>query len=122
MRLKTRGVRGATTVVQNTKEAMKAATVELLEAILRENEIEREDIACAIFTVTKDLNAAFPALFAREELNFGYVPMMCYEEMDVPEALPMCLRMLVLVNTEKSQKEIAHQYLRGAEKLRPDLK
>ncbi len=116
-----RGIRGAITVENNTIEDIKNATVELLGEIISANKIEIENISFAIFTLTKDLNAAFPAKFAREDFNFNSVPMMCYNELDVPNSLQKCLRILLNVNTEKSQKEIKHIYLKGAKVLRKDL-
>ncbi|HVP04974.1 MAG TPA: chorismate mutase [Dehalococcoidia bacterium] len=112
-----RGVRGATTVEANTVEAILEATRELLDAMLKANEIDAECIASVFFTTTPDLNAEFPALAARD---LG-VALMCAHEMNKPGALPMCLRILLHVNTDKSAKEIKHIYLRGARVLRPDL-
>ena len=80
-----------------------------------------QDIAFAIFTLTKDLNAAFPAKFARLNCGFDMVPMMCYQELDVPNSIRMCLRVLFVVNTDKNQNEIKHVYLKGAKSLRTDL-
>lgn len=117
----TRGIRGATTLNSNTKQEIKNATVELIEEIIKTNSINKEDIAFVIFTVTSDINADFPAKYARLELGFDTVPMMCYREMEVTGSTPFCLRALVTVNTEKSQKEIKHCYLRGAKALRKDL-
>ncbi len=117
----TRGIRGAITVDKNDKKSIKEATVELVDAILDKNNIEVENIAFAIFTVTSDLDADFPAKYAREYCGFENVPMMCYREMDVKGAINMCLRALISVNTTKKQKEIKHQYLKGAAKLRPDI-
>lgn len=116
-----RGIRGATTLAANTKEEIKKATVELVEEIVNANQVQKEDIAFIIFTVTSDVNADFPAKYARLELGFDTVPMMCYREMEVEGSMPFCLRALVTINTEKSQKEIKHCYLRGAKALRKDL-
>ncbi len=116
-----RGIRGAITVESNSTEDIKNATIELLKEMISINKIEIEDISFAIFTLTKDLNMAFPAKFARENCNFESVPMMCYNELDVPNSLQKCLRILLNVNTEKSQKEIKHIYLKGAKVLRKDL-
>lgn len=118
----TRGIRGATTLSFNTKEEIKTATVELVREIMETNFIQKEDIAFIIFTVTSDVNADFPAKYARLELGFDTVPMMCYREMEVTGSMPLCLRALVTINTEKSQKEIKHCYLRGAKALRKDIK
>jgi len=119
--MKTRGIRGAITVDNNSCEGIKDATVELVNAIISKNEINLEDVAFAIFTVTSDIDEAFPAKFAREYCNFKDIPMMCYREMEVKNSIKMCLRALITVNTDKTQKEIKHQYLKGATHLRPDI-
>jgi chorismate mutase len=115
-----RGIRGATTVEANSGEAILEATAELLAAMVKANEIEAEDVASAFFTTTPDLNAEFPALAARR-LGWDDVPLLCGHEMAVPGSLPMCLRILLHVNTDKTAAQIAHVYLRGARALRPDF-
>ncbi|MCL6559857.1 MAG: chorismate mutase [Firmicutes bacterium] len=115
-----RGIRGAITVERNAAEDIVAATRELLEAIIRENDLDPEDIASAFFTVTKDLDAEFPASAARE-MGWKYVPLLCATEIDVPGRLPKCIRVLVHANTDKSQRELKHIYLRDAVQLRVDL-
>lgn len=117
-----RGIRGAITLSDNTKEEIKSATVELLNKMITENEVDIKDIAFAIFTLTDDLNADFPAKYARLECGFSDVPMMCYHELNVPNSLKMCLRVLLNINTEKKQNEIKHIYLKKASILRQDLK
>ena len=117
-----KGIRGAITVDENSKEAIGAATIKLLKEIMVRNKIEIDLISHAIFTLTSDLNADFPAKYARLNCGFNLVPMMCYQELDVPEALKMCLRILLNVNTNKTQDEIKHIYLKGATILRGDLK
>ncbi len=117
-----RGIRGAITLEENTKENIKSATVELLGEILKRNDVNIEDISFVIFTLTRDINADFPAKYARESFDFKYVPMMCYNEADIDGAINMCLRILVNFNTNKKQEEIKHIYLKGAERLRQDLK
>lgn len=114
-----RGIRGATTVEANTKEEILAATRELLYLIIRANDIEPEDVASAIFTTTLDLNATYPALAARQ-LGWYDAALLCGHEMDVPDGLPRCIRILVHWNTTRSSKEIVHVYLRKAKGLRPD--
>jgi len=116
-----RGVRGATTVEANTVEAIREATRELLAAMLKANEIDAEYVASAFFTMTPDLNAEFPATAAREDLGWTDVAMLCGHEMNKPGALPMCLRILLHVNTEKPARDVRHVYLRGARRLRPDI-
>lgn len=117
----TRAIRGATTIEDNTKDSIKESTIELLSEILNQNKIKKEDISHVIFTLTKDINADFPAKFARLELDFEDVPMICSNEIEVPNALPFCVRVLMVVNSELSQNEIKHIYLKNAKTLRPDL-
>ena len=117
MTLVCRGIRGATTVTENTKDAILSGTTELLERLVDENDIQREQLAAAIFTTTRDLNAEFPAVAARQ-LGWTDVALLCSHEMDVPNALPSCIRVLLLVNTDKSPQELVNLYLRGAKNLR----
>jgi chorismate mutase len=117
--LRCRGIRGAITVPENKKEALGAATKELLQKIIKVNAVEISDIACILFTTTSDLNAAFPAAAARE-LGWTQVPLLCGHEMNVPGSLPRCLRVLVLFNTDKRNDEIVHVYLGGAVTLRDE--
>lgn len=114
-----RGIRGATTVEADEKEAIITATEELLEEIVRHNNLDPQDIASAFFTVTKELSATFPAEAARKR-GWTMVPMLCATEIPVPGSLPMCIRLLIHVNTTKRQDEIRHVYLRRAVALRPD--
>jgi chorismate mutase len=88
--------------------------------MIRRNGIDRKDVASAIFTTTSDLDAEFPALAARQ-LGWLDVPLLCGHEMSIPGSLPRCIRVLVHWNTDKSQTEIQHTYIREAERLRPDL-
>ena len=115
-----RGIKGATTVERNTRDEILAATTELLQLMIERNGINPDDVASALFTTTTDLNAEFPAVAARR-MGWTEVPLVCAHELDVPGSLGMCLRILLHVNTEKSAREIAHVYIRGARVLRPDL-
>lgn len=117
-----RGIRGAITLESDTKEEIKKATIELLEKMLKENEVEKEDIAFAIFTLTDDIKSDFPAKYARLNCGFNFVPMMCYNEVQIEGSLKKCLRILLNVNTSKRQNEIKHIYLKGAAILREDIK
>jgi chorismate mutase len=114
-----RGLRGATTVSENTKAAILGATSELLERLIAQNQIVISDIASILFSTTADLNAEFPAAAARE-LGFEDTPLLCMTEIPVPGGLPMCIRILLHVNTDKNQKDLKHIYLKDAIKLRPD--
>jgi len=113
-----RGIRGATTVERNEREEILAATTELLELLIQRNELRTEDVASAIFTMTDDLDAEFPAVAARM-LGWTDVALMCMREISVPGSLPMCIRILLHVNTGRSACEINHVYIRGAVDLRP---
>ncbi|MFO0944008.1 MAG: chorismate mutase [Pirellulales bacterium] len=115
-----RGVRGATTVTSNTREEILRATRQMLALMIRRNGIEPTDISSALFTVTNDLDAEFPALAARQ-LGWLEVPMLCGYEIRVPGSLPLCIRVLVHWITDKNQSEIEHIYIHDAVKLRPDL-
>lgn len=115
--MKCRGIRGATTVEANTREHIQAATKELLQEMVTANGVEEDDVACIIFTTTPDLNAEFPAVAARE-LGFAQTALLCGHEMNVPDSLPRCLRILLLFNTEKRAEEIVHVYVKGAQNLR----
>ncbi len=114
-----RGVRGATTVENNTPEEILRATRELLALLIRLNDIEEADVASAIFTTTGDLNAEFPALAARQ-LGWFDTALMCQHELDVPGSLRKCVRILIHWNTDKPLSEIQHVYIKGAANLRPD--
>lgn len=96
----TKGIRGAITVENNSIDAIRVATLELLAEMIERNNISVENISHVIFTLTNDLNAAFPAKFARLELGWNEVAMMCFHELDVPGSLPMCLRVLIVLNCE----------------------
>jgi len=115
-----RGIRGAITVDHNDAEEIRVATQELLQMILSENQLCTEDLVSAIFTVTSDLNADFPASSARG-IGWQLVPLLCATEIPVPGSLPRCIRVLLHVNTTRSQKEIRHIFLRDAVFLRKDL-
>jgi chorismate mutase len=112
-------VRGAITAPENSREAILAATRELLEAIVAANNIAPEDIASVYFTATTDLNATYPALAARQ-LGWTDLALLCGQELDVPDSLRRCIRVLLHWNTGKSVKEIVHVYLGEAVVLRPD--
>jgi chorismate mutase len=115
-----RGIRGATTVERNDREEILTATKELLQLLIKKNDLQKEDIASAIFSTTSDLNADFPAYAARE-LGWTNIALMCMQEIPVPNSLAMCIRILLHVNTKRSADEIKHVYIRGALSLRPSF-
>lgn len=113
-----RGIRGATTTEENTREAILEATRELLQLMIGCNDIDVDQVAAATFTTTPDLNAEYPALAARQ-LGWHDAALLCGHEMNVPDGLAKCIRILILVNTEKGAKEINHVYIKDAKNLRP---
>ena len=115
-----RGIRGATTARENTRESIIEATRELLQKIAEDNHCLVEDIVSIFFSVTPDLDAYFPASAARD-LGWTYVPLFCTTEINVPGAVPRCIRVMAHVNTTKNQRDIKHIYLKEAAQLRPDL-
>lgn len=116
-----RGVRGATTVVADEPALILEATRELLSEMLRANEVDDfQVIASIFFTTTPDLCSTFPAEAARE-LGMTMVPLLCNQEIPVPGRLPRCVRVMMQVNTTRSQDQMVHVYLREARALRPDL-
>jgi chorismate mutase len=115
-----RGVRGATTADANTREEILTATRQLLALMIRVNGIKPEDVGSAIFSLTRDLDAEFPALAARQ-LGWLDVPLLCTYEVDVPGSLRRCVRVLIHWNTDKPQHEIQPVYIKEAARLRPDL-
>ena len=120
MTMMVRGIRGATTVDSNSREEILDATKELLASIIEANEIDHDHVASIIFTTTVDLNAEFPAVAAREE-GWTDVALQCMHDMNVPGSLARCVRILMHVNTERSNADLQHIYLRGARRLRTDL-
>jgi tryptophan synthase alpha chain len=114
-----RGVRGATTIEANTAEDILEATTDLLEALIKLNDIQPEDVVSAVFTTTPELTAAFPALAARK-LGWTEVPLLCAHEMAVPGSLQGVIRILLHINSPRSAAEIRHVYLREARALRPE--
>ncbi|MBX3142405.1 MAG: chorismate mutase [Trueperaceae bacterium] len=116
-----RGIRGATSVGEDTPSAIIEATKELLETMLAVNDIHDFDVIASIFfTTTPDLFSTFPAEAARE-LGMNLVPLICNQEIPVPNRVPRCVRIMMQVNTLKSQKDMKHVYLGEARSLRPDL-
>ena len=113
----TKGIRGAITASSNTEAAIKESTLELLNTLIEQNNIQINQISHVIFTTTKDLNAAFPAKFARIDLGWSKVAMMCFHELDVPCSIEKCIRILIVYNCNENF-EPKFIYLKGAKELR----
>ncbi|OAS86336.1 MULTISPECIES: chorismate mutase [Metabacillus] len=116
-----RGIRGATTVIENKEDVILKATEELIHEMIRKNDIRPENVAQVIMTVTEDLTATFPAKALRTLRGWTYVPVMCMKEIPVPNSLGKCIRIMMTVETNEKQENIHHVYLEEAVKLRPDL-
>lgn len=116
-----RAIRGATTVTKNDAELIISETKRMIEEMALKNKIKPQDIASVLISVTKDLNATFPAKALRLIDGWKYVPVMCMPEIEVPGSLPRCIRVMMTVNTELEQHEVTHIYLNDAVQLRPDL-
>ena len=116
--MKVRGLRGATTADSNTRDDILEASSELLERLVEANDVNTDDIAAVTFSTTKDLDAEFPAVAARVHMGWNNVAIMCGHEMDVPGGQERCIRVLILVNTDKSPQDLEMVYLRDAANLR----
>lgn len=116
-----RGVRGATTVENNKSEDIINATKSLLVDMVNQNEIKPEHIVSVFISMTPDLNADFPAKALRMLSGWTYVPVICMQEIPVPHGLPLCIRILMTINSSKHQNEMIHSYHNKAKQLRPDL-
>lgn len=116
-----RGIRGATTVQINDEKEILQATSEMLLRIIEDNHVVPDDICSVFVTTTSDLTATFPARAIRQMPGWELVPLMCSLEIPVQPSLPKCIRLMVHVNTEKSQRDMKHVYLNEAKALRPDI-
>lgn len=116
-----RGIRGATTVENDTESEVISAVELLLEEIIRKNDIEPEMVASVFFSATDDIRSVFPAKALRKFEGWTYVPVTCMQEIPVINSLPSCIRVMLHVETTKSQSDIEHVYQAGATVLRPDL-
>jgi chorismate mutase (EC 5.4.99.5) len=115
-----RAIRGATTVSENSVEAIREAVHELLDELEARNNLDTNEIVSATFSVTRDLDATFPATIARERPNWSNVPLFDVQQMHVEGSLPRCIRFLIHFNTPDPDVEVYHPYLRQARSLRPD--
>ena len=116
-----RGIRGATTITSDIPELVWQETAKLVIQMADKNNIAIEDIVSVTISTTPDIKSAFPAKAVRTMEGWEHVPTMCMHEMNVPGALPLCIRVLMHVNTNISQRDVHHIYLNEAVQLRPDL-
>ena len=116
-----RGIRGATTVDTDTKEAIWHASQLLMTKLMSANQLNFDQVGAAIFSSTEDLTAAFPTTGVRHLPAFSMIPMFDTREPAIKDSLPMCIRVLLLVDSELGAHELTHIYLKKAKNLRPDL-
>ncbi len=119
--MKTLAIRGATTVNSNNKDEILKESAKLIETIISKNDLNNEDIISMCFTMTKDLDAVYPAVAVREILNISDIPMLNFEEKYIQGSLNKCIRVMMYINTEKTRNDIKHIYLNEAKSLRKDL-
>lgn len=116
-----RGIRGAITVSADQADEILSETRKLVLEMAKQNGIDAEHVASVIISTTNDIASTFPAKAVRTIENWTFVPVMCTHEMAVPGSMPLCIRIMMHVNTALKQKEINHIYMNEAVKLRPDL-
>jgi chorismate mutase len=115
-----RALRGATTVDVDEPGHITERVLALLQGLLDANQINHDDIISVLFTATDDIHSMFPAAAARK-FGWGDVPLICARELDITNATPMCIRVMVHFNTERPRSALHHVYLEGAVALRDDL-
>ncbi len=121
MAWRVQAIRGATTVLENSKEAIQEAVTELLDELETHNQIDPDQIISITFSVTRDLDAIFPAAIARQRPYWNNIPLLDVQEMHVEGSLERCIRFLIHINMPETQaKKVVHPYLREAKNLRPD--
>lgn len=116
-----RGIRGATTVENDSEQEIVHAAEALIREIADKNNVQPEMIVSVFISMTPDLKAAFPAKALRKLQGWDMVPVTCMQEIDVPNSLPKCIRVMLTAETELKQNEIKHIYHNKAVTLRPDL-
>jgi chorismate mutase len=115
-----RALRGATTIDEDTPEAIDERVLALFEALFDRNDLQHDDLISVILTATPDIHSQFPATSARK-FGLGDVPLLCAQELDIAGAMPRCIRVLVHLSTERTRAELHHVYLEGTQSLRDDL-
>jgi len=112
-------LRGAAQAEANEREAILAATDELLRELIWRNDLAAERMISCIFTCTDDLDAEFPAVAARN-LGLDAVPLLCAREIAVPGAMERVIRTMLHYHAPADHRP-AHVYLGAAAALRSDL-
>ncbi|HLR14831.1 MAG TPA: chorismate mutase [Bacillota bacterium] len=117
----TRGIRGATTIQENTEKDILTCTKRLLEEMITRNNVKPEDVSHVFISVTEEIDAVFPAKALREFDHWTFVPVMCMREVPVQNSLPKCIRVMMVTHTNLEQHEVEHVFQNEAIQLRPDL-
>lgn len=115
-----RALRGATTLDVDDKEHMFERVMTLLDALFERNGLHHDDLISVLFTATDDIHSAFPALAARK-FGLGDVPLICARELDIEGGTPLCIRVMIHLQSDKLRSALHHVYLEGARNLRDDL-
>ncbi len=115
-----RALRGATTVDEDTPEQVTARVTTLLQEMFARNDVDHDDLISILFTTTEDIRSIFPATAART-IGLGDVPLMCAREIPVPGSMPLCVRVMAHLESDKARSELHHVYLEQAKSLRDDL-
>ena len=115
-----RALRGATTVDADTVQQVNERVQTLVARMLERNDVDKDEVISILFTATDDIHSVFPATAARG-IGLGDVPLICARELDITGATPMCIRVMMHINTTKPRDELHHVYLQGAKGLRDDL-
>jgi chorismate mutase len=115
-----RALRGAIQLDLDEREHLIASVAELVKAVFAANSLEHDDIISVLFTATPDIHSEFPA-FAAREMGLGDIPLICAQELDIAGALPLTIRLMAHVETDRTREQLTHVYLRGATRLRRDL-
>ena len=115
-------LRGAITLDADTREEVLERTAELLASLMSRNDLQPEDMISLLFTATDDIHSEFPAAAVRAA-GISDVPMLCARELEVHggSGIPLCVRVLAHVHTDRPRSQLHHSYLRGARQLRSDL-
>ena len=112
-------LRGATTSKHNSVESITSAVEELLVELVTRNNLIPDQIISVTFSVTKDLDACFPASIARRKIGWEKVALLDCQQMCVKDDLSKCIRLLAYVSLPNEQIP-QNPYLGKAKNLRPD--
>lgn len=113
-------LRGAITLERDEREHLVERVQRLLAEMLERNDVGHDDLISILFTATPDVHSAFPAAAARA-MGLGDVPLICAQELDIDGGMPLCIRVMMHVTTDRRREDLRHVYLEQARGLRDDL-